>query len=169
MALSNTRVSVEVTGSQLKTVDIGAAEITFPLAAAISFANGTGAGQADLVYVKTRTISASSNEDLDLAGTLADQYGATITFARVKAIVVQAASGNTNNVNVTRPSSNGLATGFLAAGDGVAIRPGGVFCLACSDATGYPVTASTGDLLNVANSSSGSSVTYTVIIIGASA
>lgn len=169
MALSNCRVAVEVTGSQLKTVDVGTAEITFPLAAAINYANGTGAGQADLVYVKTRTITASSNEDLDLAGTLTDQYGATVTFARIKAIIVAAASGNTNNVNVTRPASNGLATGFLASGDGVAIRPGGMFCLAATDLTSYPVTAGTGDLINVANSSSGTSVTYTVIILGCSA
>ena len=168
MALSNCRVAVEVTGSQLKTVDIGTAEISFPLSAAISYANGTGAGQADLVYAKTRTISASSNEDLDLAGTLTDQYGATITFARIKAVVIQAASANTNNVRLTRPASNGTAL-FLAAGDGLDIRPGGMFCWAATDATAVAVTGGTGDLLNVANSSSGSSVTYTVIIIGASA
>ena len=38
-----------------------------------------------------------------------------------------------------------------------------------ADSAGYAVTATTADLLHVANSSSGTSVTYDVIVIGTSA
>ena len=168
MALENTSVSVSVTATQTSALDLGTRSFPASLAAAISLLNGTGAGQADMVFTDTRTVNASSNEDLDLAASLTDAFGASMTFARIKAIVVSAASGNTNNVNVTRPASNGVPL-FLAAGDGMAVRPGGVLAWACSDATGVAVTAGTGDLINFANSSSGTSVTYSVVIIGASA
>jgi hypothetical protein len=56
----------------------------------------------------------------------------------------------------------------LAAGDGIALRPGATFVWISPDATGVTVTAGTGDLLNIANSGAGTSVTYDVIIIGTS-
>jgi hypothetical protein len=82
--------------------------------------------------------------------------------------MVTASSSNTNNVRVTRPASNGVPL-FLAASDGIDILPGGCFLWAAPAATTVTVTAGTGDLINVANSSSGTSVTYSVVIIGTSA
>lgn len=121
-------------------------------------------GKADLLYTATRTVNASSNEDLDLAGALANAFGATITAAEIVLIFIKAAAGNTNNVNVSRPASNGFAGPFLAAGDGVKIAPGewAVF----QSKAGWAVTAGTGDLLNVANSGAGSSVSYDILIVG---
>jgi len=136
--------------------------------AKIQLTNGTGANSADLCFHDTRTLAASANEDLDLAGSLAGPFGASQVFAEVRAIMIKAAAGNTNNVNLTRPASNGVPL-FLAASDGIAIPPGGVFLWSCPADGKVAVTASTGDLLNVANSSSGSSVTYDVVIIGTSA
>lgn len=143
---------------------------TTPLdrAARLSWASGTAINTADMIFTDTRTIAASSNEDLDLAGSLTGAYGNTLTFARLKALLIVAATGNTNNVRVTRPASNGVPL-FLAASDGIDVRPGGFFFVAAPDATAYAVTAGTGDLINVANSSSGTSVTYDVVLIGASA
>jgi hypothetical protein len=151
-------------------VDLGSNSGSRALAIALALANGTGAGQADLAYTDSRTLAASATEDLDLAGVLAGVDGATLTFARVKLVVVTAAAGNTNNVNLTRPASNGVPL-FLAAGDGVAVRPGGfaVVGVGSADAVGYAVTASTGDLLTLTNSSSGTPVTYSVAIVGCSA
>jgi hypothetical protein len=57
---------------------------------------------------------------------------------------------------------------FLAASDGIDVQPGGVF-LWVAPTTGVTVTAATGDILNIDNSSSGTSVTYDVVIIGTSA
>lgn len=130
--------------------------------------NGTGADQGNMCWHDTRTLAASANEDLDLAGSLTNAFGATQTFARIKLVMVLARAANTNNVRVTRPASNGVPL-FLAASDGIDVRPGGAFVWYAPDATGVAVTAGTGDLINVANSSGSTSVTYDVVIIGSSA
>jgi hypothetical protein len=134
-----------------------------------TLATGTGANQADRLFHDQRTLAASANEDLDLAGSLLDAFGDTLTFARIKGIVVRAADGNTNNVVVGAAASNQFVGPFGAGTHTVAVRPGGVFAIYAPDATGYAVTAGTGDLLRIANSSSGTPVTYDIILIGASA
>lgn len=149
-------------------LDLATASVPLDMTNQIRLTSGTGADQADLIFHDTRTLAASATEDLDLAGVLASALGTTLTFARIKAVIVSAASGNTNNVNLTRPAANGVPL-FLAAGDGIAVRPGGVFAWVAPDATAVAVTAGTGDLLTVTNSAGSTSVTYSVVIVGASA
>ncbi|MEU5974393.1 hypothetical protein [Streptomyces sp. NPDC047315] len=132
--------------------------------------SGTAAGMADKVFHDRRTLAASATEDLDLAGTLLDAFGAAITFVKVKGIFVSAASANANNVVVGNATVNAWST-FLGATGTLTLRPGatvGVMAGA-TDATAYAVTAGTADLLKVANSAAGSSVTYDIVIIGTSA
>lgn len=136
---------------------------------AIPLASGTGADQADQLWTDTRTLTASSTEDLDLAGSLVNALGATVTFARVRALYVEAAVGNANNVLVGGASSNGFINWVADATDKVVVRPGGFLLLANRDATGYAVTASTGDLLRIGNGGSGTSVTYNIAIVGCTA
>lgn len=141
-----------------------------PLAMALSKAltNGVGANQADMVWSDQRTITASSTDSLDLAGSLTGAFGTTLTFARIKVVVIAASASNTNNVNLTRPASNGVPL-FLAAGDGIPVRPDGMVCWVARDATGVAVTAGTGDLIDIVNSAGGTSVTYDIAIVGCSA
>lgn len=134
----------------------------------IQLGNGTTANNADLMFHDRRTINASANEDLDLAGVLASPFGAALTFVELRAVLISAAATNTNNVRVTRPASNGVPL-FLAASDGIDVPPGGVFLWACPADGKVTVTAATGDLINVANSGAGSTVTYDVVLIGTSA
>jgi len=134
----------------------------------ITLTPGTSSGNANLIFMDTRTLSASSTENLDLAGGLTDPLGATLTFVTVKAIYVNASSANTNNVVVGGAGSNTLLGIFSDATDKIIVKPGGVF-MWVAPATGATVTASTGDILLIANSSSGSSVTYDIVIIGTSA
>lgn len=134
----------------------------------LALASGVGANQGDMLWHDQRTIAASGTDSLDLAGVLTDAFGQTQTFARIKGIIVAAAAGNTNNVNVTRDATNGVPL-FLAASDGIPVRPGGLFAWMAPDAVAVAVTPGTGDLLVIANSGAGTSVTYDVIIIGASA
>lgn len=168
MSLGSTSVAVSVSSSHIKSLDLGNATFPIALTQTVNLLNGTGAGQADLIFTDTHTLTASATENLDLAGSLTDAYGATVTFARIKAVIITAASANTNDVQVTRPASNGAPL-FLADGDGLSVRPGGLFAWACADATGVAITAGTGDLLTITNSAGTTGVTYTVIIIGASA
>jgi hypothetical protein len=130
---------------------------------------GTAAGQADLIFSDTRTLAASASESLDLAGSLVDALGATITFARVKGLIVRAADANANDVVIGGAASAAFVGPFGDATDKLKIKPGGLLVLMSPGATSYPVTATTADLLQVANSGAGTSVSYDVIIIGASA
>jgi len=169
MALTS-KIRLQVNANQVNAIDLGESRSSRVLDVAVSLASGTGAGQGDLVFVDTRTLAASATEDLDLSGALADAFGVAQVFARVKALVIQAAVGNTNNVNVTRPASNGWPV-FLAAGDGIGLRPGETLVLTCgvADAVGHAVTAGTGDLLTVTNSAGTTGVDYSIAIIGCSA
>lgn len=167
MALS-TKLTTSLVATLTDALDLSTVSDPLSYAARYDLTSGTGASQADMLWHDKRTLSASATEDLDLAGVLTNAFGDTQTFARIKMVVVAAASGNTNNVNVTRPASNGVPL-FLAAGDGIAVRPGGLFVAVASDATAYAVTAGTGDLLTFTNSAGSTSVTYDVIVIGASA
>lgn len=161
-------IKLIASATQTSSLDLGSAQFNPSLSAALSYADGTGAEQADRIFTDTRTLAASATENLDLAGSLTDVFGATITFARIKAIIIQAAAGNTNDVQVTRPASNGVPF-LMAASDGIALKPGALFAWADPGATGVVVTASTGDLITLTNSAGSTSVTYSVMIIGASA
>lgn len=162
-------IGAKISAAQSSALDLGTAKFPLNLAASISLGSGTAADQADLLWTDTRTINASSTDDLDLAGSLTSALGGTITFARIRALYVAAASGNTNNVVVGGAASNQFATMFGSATDKIVVRPGGLLLLANRDTTGYTVTASTGDLLRIANSGSGSTVTYDIAVIGCSA
>lgn len=163
----NTTVKLDLLAVEQSVLDLVTASAPHTVAKRISMSTGTSTGLADMAWSDTRTITASSNENLDLAASLVGALGNTLTFVKLKALYIAAASANTNNVRLIRPASNGVPL-FLAASDGIDILPGGVF-LWVAPGAGQTVTASTGDLLNVANSSSGTSVTYDVVIIGTSA
>lgn len=143
--------------------DLGTPNFLADIEKILQFSPGTAAdGQANILFTDQRTLAASATEDLDLAGVLADQLGATLTAAEIVFIYVEALAANTNDVNLTRPAANGVPI-FLAAGDGVAIKPGDFFALSNDD--GYTVTAATGDLLTFTNSAGGTPVSYKVLII----
>ncbi|MCL4822566.1 MAG: hypothetical protein KJ067_25870, partial [Vicinamibacteria bacterium] len=115
-----------------------------------------------------RTLAASANEDLDLAGSLVDAFGAVVSFAKVRALRIKAAPENTNNVVVKPGAANGFLGPFGAAAHTLTLPPGGEVLLVAPVA-GWTVTPATGDLLNVANSGAGTSVTYEIEVLGASA
>ena len=159
------QVGSRINLEHVNALDLGNAKYKPLINAIVNFASGTGAGQANSVFTDTRTLTASGTENLDLSGGLTDAFGNTLAFTRVKAILVVARSANTNDVEVTRPASNGVPL-FLSAGDGVTIPPDGQFFLVAPDADGIAVTASTGDIITITNSAGGSSVTYDIVIVG---
>ena len=129
----------------------------------ITWATGVGLNQCDMVWSDQRTLTTGANEDIDLAGALTSHLGGTLTFARMKGLIIFAALANTVNLTVSRPASNGVP--FLAAAsDAFVLKPGGLFVFTDPSAAGVVVTASTGDLINVANGS-GTSV-YDIFVLG---
>jgi hypothetical protein len=166
MALTST-ITAGIAATQTNILDLVTGSGKISRSTAITLASGTGANQADLIWSDTRTVAASGTDALDLAGSLTTLYGTTLTIVKLKFVLVFAASGNTNNVRVNRPASNGVPL-FLAAGDGIDVLPGGFFAW-CAPGAGVTVTAATGDIINVDNSSSGTSVTYDIYVGGTSA
>ena len=161
-------VKASITGSISASGDLSQLVATLTAAVAeLSFAQGTGAAEVDKVFADTRTLAPSTTEDLDLAGSMVGIDGLTFAPAKIKGILISAAAGNTNNV-LFGGDANGLAGLFGNVNDLNVIRPGGAL-LWVDPSGGLTVTNSTGDILQVANSGSGSSVTYNIVIIGASA
>jgi hypothetical protein len=158
------RIALAVSGKQQGTNDLGRPVFDFEMNEIVSFTPGALAGQTNLVFADNRTIAASANDDLDLNGSLPGALGGVLAFISVKAIIIRAAAGNTNNVVVGGASSNGFVGPFGAAAHTVAIRPGDE--LVITNRTGWTVTPSTGDILRIANSGSGTPVSYDIIILG---
>lgn len=124
--------------------------------------NGTGANQASNHWHDQRTTS--GNDDLDLAGSLVNGLGQTLTFTKIKALIIKAAAANGNDVVVGNAAANGFITPFGAAAHTVKVKPGGILILIAPDVNGYAVTAATADTLRVA--SGGGSVTYDIVLVG---
>lgn len=162
-------LSVGVSAKLVTPNDLGEAIATISKAYSVALTDGALAGQANRMWSDQRTLAASANEDLDLAGVLVDPLGSTVTLARVKALIVSAAALNTNNVVLGGAATNPFASLFGAGTHTLIVRPGATLALICgsADATGYAVTAGTGDLLRIANSGAGTPVTYDIIVIGA--
>jgi hypothetical protein len=132
-----------------------------------SIAEGTSADQCDLCYVARRTIADSGTADtFDLAGSLTDPMGSTLVFAEVNLFIIW--NLHATSIYSVGAGSNPFINWVMASGDGVKVRPGGIFCMYAPDSTGYAVTAGTGDVVTVATNA-GTSVTYDVLIAGRSA
>lgn len=158
-------IKVDVNLIDARSADLESAVNTLAKAFAWNVANGVGSNQADRIYADTRTLSASASEALDLTA-LANLYG-SVSFAKVKAVIVLADGANVNNVQVIRTATTGALL-FMADGDGIEVRPGGIFAWV-APGTGFTVTDTSDDTITVTNSAGGSSVTYTIIVVGTSA
>lgn len=146
-------------------LDLASPVESFRLDAGDTLANGTGSSQADVVWHDTRTLAATS-ENLDLAGSLTNSYGTTVTFAKVKGIFIHNKATTTAfNLTVGAAASAAWAT-FLGATHTAVIGPDGIL-LAWNPIDGYAVTATTADILKI--NAGSNSVTYDIWIVGTSA
>jgi len=167
MATSLTaKVGCSVSAEFANSLDVGSASYPINYGANYLFTDGTGANQAKEVFTDTRTLTASATENLDLAGVLTDAFGNVITFTKIKAIIVTAAAANTNDVVLGNHATAAFFPMFGAATHTTLVKPGGAVMFVAPDATGFAVTATTADMLMVTNSAGGTSVTYTIVLIG---
>lgn len=135
------------------------------------FSNGAGAalGEINEVFSDTRTLAASAVENLDLAGVLANAFRSAITFNRVKLILAKLRSAVTNQASsilIGGVAAAGFITPFGDATDKLRIRKGGGVLLMTGDTTGFAVTATTGDLLKVANEDGVNAAVYDIVLLG---
>lgn len=158
-------INLAIKGYLTKTMDIGTASLVVDYSKKFTQTNGTGADQDNMIWSDTRTISASSTDDLDLYGGLTNAFGDSISFTCIKGLMIFASAANTNNVLVGGDAA-AIVNWVGNANDIIVVKPGGIFFLYDPSAAGYGVTNTSADVLQIANSSSGSGVDYDIIIIG---
>lgn len=164
-------VQLRLTADLTSVQDLATGRVPLDLTNILSLTNGVAAGQADQTFEDTRTLAPSATEDLDFSGTtLQNPFGVNIAFARIKAIYFSAKAANTNNVVIGATSATQWAP-LLSATGTITLRPGASFVAftGAADATAWPVGAGATDLLKVANSAAGTSVSYDIVVIGATA
>lgn len=162
---ASAKINLNIEAAVAGAPDQGSAVHKFAELFANSFVDGAGNDQINQVFADTRTLTASTNEDLDLAGGLTNGIGATVTFTSIKAIAIIADSGNGDNIEVGGAATNAFATPFGAATDVVNVPADGKLLLVAPGA-GYAVTASTADLLRISNADGVASASYTIILLG---
>lgn len=147
-------------------LDFGSNKALLPFASELAIGNGTGDGQCNLAWWDHRTLAASTGEDLDLSGGgLVDPLGGTATFTKLKGIYVKAAAANGGNIEIGGDSAS---VPFLkATNDIVVLAPGQAFLLTNLNA-GWTVTATTADIVQVANLFAGGTGAYDIALIGLS-
>ena len=159
-------IALTLAAELANSMDIGSAKYPINYGSTFNLTDGTGADQAKEVFTDTRTLTASSSENLDLAGVLLDAFGNTITFSKIKALIVKADAANVNDVVLGNHATAAWFPMFGAAAHVLKVKPGGMIAIVAPDVNGLAVTATTADMLTVTNSAGGTSVIYTIIIIG---
>lgn len=159
-------LQIKLTGQRQKIDDLETATAPIDKTILMAFTNGVGLNQVDLMWSDTRVLAASAVDALDLAGGLTDVFGNVLTFASVKVVLIWNKLA-ANKLLTVGAGSNPFLTWLIATGDGVKIPAGGGICLWNPIATGYAVTAGTGDILTITNASGGET-TYDIMILGAS-
>lgn len=162
----NTTIRCSISADYEKTV--GGRQIVDQIPPTPDFllASGTGPGSADIAFSDHRTLATNTSENLDLSGTMTDAFGTTIAAVKVKAIEVHADKANTTNIIVGGAGSNGFKGPFNDITDQIVLGPDDRIVIASG--VGWTVTAGTGDILKITNSS-GATALYRIKIIAASA
>lgn len=161
-----TKVNIGIIADLLNSVGLASVAAHIETGGVNTYQTGIGANQMDLVFSESAK-SISGNYDVDLAGVLLDVFGAVVTFARVKLIAVFADPTNSGNVIMGNAAANAFFGPFGLATHTTNIRPGGSAILFAPDATAWPVTAATADILRFAPSAG--TQLFSWVIAGASA
>lgn len=168
-------VLIRLSAQQVGGADFGPQSFTPEIKTLLQMLSGTTAGQSDRVFVDERSVAASTNDDIDLAGSLVDAFGATLTFVQMTALLIinapktPGAAANLSNLTIGLGSNPFL--GFLGGTTPTIgpLRPGAALLLMCGGAGGIgTVTAATADILRIANGAGGTAV-YQIGVLGRSA
>lgn len=135
----------------------------------ITWGDGTVINTADVFVYDERTLGATTNEDLDLTAMANGPNGTTVDFSGgVKLFAIHFPSTNPGDFEIKPGSATGWLALFKDATDTLTYPPGTTAFLIINANDGdYPVTGSS-KLINF-NNTAGSSGTYKLLAVGASA
>jgi hypothetical protein len=134
--------------------------------------SGTGANQGDRIFHDTRTLGATSAEDLSMYdfGGAVDPVGQTYALARVILLIIQnkaTTAGYTLKVGGKGTSTTWTSPFNTVNTDKLIVEPGGIICLYAGSAAGYAVANTTNHILKIDNANA-ASVDYNIVVIGSS-
>ena len=161
------QVYAQINATETKTPNVGSATATQNVGASFMLQNGTGVSKADLCFTDKRQIAASATDTLDLNGVLSDVFGSVIDAAKIKAIMISADAGNLGKLTLSGVASHAFNGPLSGTNPAVDINPGGILLYADPN-TGWVVTPSTGDTIQLVNSAA-QVANYEIAIIAASA
>jgi hypothetical protein len=165
MNITSSRAAVNITSTGTNALDLSTPTDQLSFQVTGSFTNGTGAAQANQQWSDQRTIVTGADDDLDLAGSLVDAFGVTITFTRIKTLIIRNLSATA--ILSVGGGSAAVTSLFVGAGDALVIPANGYVALGTTSGDGYAVTATTADILRISHSGNVSaSANYQIIIIG---
>lgn len=170
------QVTVDLTHTKTKPGFTNPIKDPYGISHVVDFTSGDGssAGQWNEQYCKQHIIAAGTNLTLDMAGTLVNGIGNTVSFNKCNLIAAQLKKGGSAapRLNIYPAASNGFTAPFNGdATSTLTVRAGdsdgkdGILVNQAGDITGLDVVASTGDLLVIANPSS-SDATLNLMIGG---
>jgi hypothetical protein len=156
-----------IKGALTTTRDAGDAGVAISEVSSYDIADGTGADQANAIYVDDFSIAASGTLAIDLSGSLVDPNNNTKAFTAVKEILIKADITNTNNLVYGNAATNQFIGPTASATHTVAIKPGARWNVTDGySAAGWPVANGSTDNILLTNSAGGTAVTGTIVIIG---
>lgn len=129
--------------------------------------DGSGAGQANLVWHDLRTVTSGANDDLVLSALPQSIFGNTVNldFAAVKGLlIVNANTATGDELRVGAAPSHAWSAPFGSATDKVRV-PTNSCLLLVNQNDGWNVAAGSADTLRIANPTS-DDIQYKIVIVG---
>lgn len=131
-----------------------------------SLTKGSGANQFNAAYLADRTVSNGTPDTIDLnAGTIKEPDGVTAVSLTDIILLAILNRSTTAGQNLQVGGGTNDITTILGASGVITIFPGGLLLLTNPNASGYGITASTADILDI-NVAAGTSVPYSIAILG---
>lgn len=157
----NGTISGTFLANDLRTVGLNAsANIPVNQQPSVSFTNGSGANQVNVLWQAARTFSGTTDNLNIYSGSLVDSYGTTLALTAVKAIFLQNTSA-TNNLVIGDAGSNPWS-GLLSSTGTITLLPGDFLIAATPSSAGWPVGSSSYNLLMTGTSGQ----TYSIALLG---
>jgi len=164
-----TTLNLALSAEVVEAVDLGTRRAELVKRIAKTFADGSGANQANKVYQDSNTLAGGATQSLDLdAGTILGPFGVAVpALAQVRAILIEADPANPDNIEVGGDFvQTVIMDGFVDDPVAIRVRPGGALLLVAPAAVGYAVAAATGDVLSVTNADGAVAATFSILLIG---
>jgi hypothetical protein len=133
----------------------------------ISITYGTGNAQCNWMYYASRTVTATTADNLDLYGSLTDAFGTTInaTYLKVLAVAISSPDGTKKLQVGPRGVANTNQLAFGGTGATVYVEVYDWQVVAFNPYTGFAVTNASTDVVGIYNPGAGS-VTYSILMAG---